>query len=96
MENSSHCYGKYWAAVSGDFVVGLVLMPWIHREDPRFAAYRDKARESLSLLGEVISGEIREANGVRVFVRRLTHPNRPRASAMPRSPRCYQLPANLR
>ena len=96
METTNRSYGKYWAAVSGDFVIGLTLMPWINREDPRFAAYREKAKENLSLLGEVITGDIQEINGIRVFVKRLTHANRPQASPLPRVPRVYQLPPNLR
>lgn len=96
MESASKSYGKYWAAVSGDFVIGLILMPWINREDPRFAAFCDKAKENLGLLGEVITGEIQEIEGVKVFVKRLTHANRPQASTQPRAPRLYQLPPSLR
>ena len=96
MESASKSYGKYWAAVSGDFVIGLILMPWINREDPRFAAFRDKAKENLGLLGEVITGEIQEIEGVKVFVKRLTHAHRPQASPKPRAPRLYQLPPSLR
>ena len=96
MQTTGKSYGKYWAAVSGDFVIGLTLMPWINREDPRFSAFRDKAKENLRMLGEVITGDIQEIDGIRVFVKRLTHANRPQASPQPRVPRTYQLPPNLR
>jgi len=80
--------GKYWAAIRGDTVEGLVAMSV--PADVDFEAYRKQAIACLELVGEVIAGEIIERDGQRYFTKRLTHSNR---SKKPRIPKEYQLSA---
>jgi len=75
-------YGKYWAAIKNEKV--LALLPMKLSKDKDFEEYRSKAIKALSMLGDVKSGELQIKNGVRVFIKRLTHPNRGKTERKPK------------
>ncbi|EAT10872.1 hypothetical protein HF888_16420 (plasmid) [Bermanella marisrubri] len=83
--------GRHWAAIDGgEQVVALISMNVPNRiKGDRYDLYAQKAREALSVIGEVKSGEVvfDEENGY-VFRQNLNHKNR---SKKPREPKVYSL-----
>lgn len=80
--------GRCWAAVNGDYVVAVVSMK--APKNIEMDAYRAQAIEGLQTLGEVMSGEIVNSEGVKVFCKRLTHKNRSRNPDAIRIPKIYR------
>jgi len=78
--------GKFWAAVRGSAVVGLISMSV--PADVDFEQYRERAVACLGLVGDVQSGVVVERSGSRYFRKRLSHANR---SKKPRTPQEYLL-----
>lgn len=76
--------GKCWAAIKNEQVIGTISMKVPGYVD--FDAYSQKAKECLSMLGDVKAGDAIEIEGIRYFVQRLTHANR---SKKPRVPKTY-------
>lgn len=81
-------FGKYWAAVRDERVVGVIAMR-VPR-DVDFEEYRCKAAECLQVLGEVKAGEVIERDGERYFVKRLTHANRGKSPRQAKEYRLYK------
>lgn len=85
--------GRHWAAIDGgDQVVGLISMSVPNRvKGDQFNAYAEKAKEALSILGEVKSGEVifDEELGY-VFRQNLNHKNRSKKQTE-RKPKMYSL-----
>lgn len=93
--NQNHkTFGKYWAAVEGPRVVSLILIPTIADKD-KFNNFRDKSREALSIVGEVVTGEIQERNGVKVLVKRLPRNNNTNPNAKSRIEPTFSIPYYL-
>ncbi len=74
IDDTTKSFGKYWAAIEGSRVVSLILIPTISDKD-KFNAYRDKSREALAIVGEVITGEIQLRGDRKVFIKRLPRNN---------------------
>lgn len=84
--------GKYWAAIKNDMVAAVVFMNAPHNVD--FDGYRENAVKALSLVGEVIAGEIVILDGYKVFAKRLTHKNRSKNPSVKRVPQVFQFVAS--
>lgn len=80
--------GRCWAAVSGDFVVAVVSKS--APKNIEMDVYRAQALEKLQSFGEVLSGEIINADGEKVFCKRLSHRNRSQNSQTIRVPKIYK------
>ncbi|MFK5948021.1 MAG: hypothetical protein QM500_04520 [Methylococcales bacterium] len=78
--------GKHWAAVKGDRAIAVISMSVPGNID--FESFRDKAAETLSILGDVKSGEVVRRNDCYYFIQRLTHSNR---SKKPRTPKEFKM-----
>jgi hypothetical protein len=87
-------FGKYWAAIADSRVVGLVLIPTIADKD-KFNSYRDKSREALSIIGEVMTGEIQLRDNTKVFVKRIPRNNNPTENSKRRIEPTYHIPTYL-
>ena len=93
--NQNHkAFGKYWAAIADSRVVGLVLIPTIADKD-KFNLYRDKSRDALSIIGEVMTGEIQLRDNTKVFVKRIPRNNNPTESSKRRIEPTYHIPTYL-
>jgi len=80
--------GQCWAAVNGDSVVAIVSMR--APKDIEMDTYRAQALDALQALGEVVSGEVVNFEGQKVFCKRLTHKNRSRNPQVTRTPKIYR------
>lgn len=84
--------GKFWAAIRAERVVALLTMRV--PKDVDFDQYREKSRQALELVGEVVTGEIQVTpEGTPLFVKRLNHQNRPGQTV--RTPKVYALEAGF-
>lgn len=84
--------GKFWAAVRSERVVAMLTMRV--PKDVDFDQYRDKSRQALELVGEVITGEVQVTpEGKTILVKRLNHQNRPGLTV--RAPKVYVLEAGF-
>lgn len=91
-ESHHQSFGKYWAAVSGTKVITLTLIPTI--SDPViFNTFRDKAREAISLAGELATGEVQMRDGKKVFVKRLNRHQNVKGTSADREEKIYILPS---
>jgi hypothetical protein len=80
--------GRCWAAVNDGYIVAVVSMR--PPRDVEMDTYRTHAIEALQVLGEVISGDVVEIDGKKVFCKRLSHKNRSKSSQTIRVPKMYQ------
>ena len=94
VNQTSKSFGKYSAAVDGPRVISLILIPTIPDKD-QFNAYRDKSREALAIVGEVITGEIQIRNDQKVFVKRIPRNNNVSVSSKSRIEPTFHLPTYL-
>jgi len=92
LDNTTQSFGKYWAAIEGSKVVSLILIPTIY-DEIKFNAYRDKSREALAIVGNVMTGEIQIRDGLKVFVKRLGRNNS--INSKDRVEPTFQLPSYL-
>lgn len=84
-------FGKYWAATSGTRVVSMTLIPTI-TDKVVFDEFRDKAREALSVVGELATGEVVLRDGKKVFVKRMSRNNRVTGNAGKRPEPVFSIP----
>ena len=80
--------GKCWAALLDDQVVGLISTSVPRQKNIAFEEYREKARDCLSMLGDVITGELVDYQGRKYVAKRLTHKNR---GSSPRNQKLYHI-----
>lgn len=94
--NTAKSFGKYWAAIQGQQVVALVLIPQI-ADQALYETYREQSKSSLSLLGDVITGQIQadEKTGQRHFAKHQNHNTRSKNPTGQAVQKFYSLPFYL-